>query len=55
MDNTWQKALYILINVVHVHVRIIYEQGEHNPKHYIKDPGITYTFERHPKDFYDPV
>ena len=40
MDNTWQKALYILIIIRYTYTfSIIYEQGEHNPKHYIKDPA----------------
>ena len=48
-----KSTLHFNHHQAHIHVHIIYEQGEHNPKHYIKDPGITYTFERHPKDFYD--
>ena len=48
-----KSTLHFNHHQVHVHVHLIYEQDEHNPKHYISDPGITYTFERHPKDFYD--
>ena len=48
-----KSTLYYNHHQVHVHVHIMYEQEEHNPKNYISDPGITYTFERHPKDFYD--
>ena len=39
---------------VHVHVHIIYEQGEHNPQHYIKDPAShIHLKDIYPKDFYD--
>ena len=48
-----KSTLHFNHHQVHVHVHLIYEQDEHNPKDYISDPGITYTFERHPKDFYD--
>ena len=40
-----KSTLYYNHHQVHVHVHIMYEQEEHNPKNYISDPGITYTFE----------
>ena len=48
-----KSTLHFNHHQVHVHVHLMYEQDEHNPKNYIRDPSITYTFERHPKDFYD--
>ena len=41
-------------NAIHVHVHMIYEHNqEHNQKHLIEDDNITYTFEKHSKDFYE--
>ena len=49
-----RSTLYYNGKQSHVHVHMIYEEGqEHSMKHLIKNASITYTFERHPKDFYD--
>ena len=49
-----RSTLYYNGKQSHIHVHMIYEEGqEHSMKHLIKNPSITYTFERHPKDFYD--
>ena len=48
-----KSTLHFNHHQAHVHVHLIHETEEHNPKQFLQDKGITYTFERHSEDFYD--
>ena len=48
-----KSTLHYNRHQAHVHVHIIHEQEEHDPKQFLQDKAITYTFERHSEDFYE--